>query len=118
MTLIASIELPWPDKRLSPNARTHWAAKAKATKAARNEAAWRTIQAKPSKPEPSAALAIECTFFPPDKRRRDVDGMLSSSKAYFDGIADILGVDDSLWTISMRKADPVKGGKVLVEVSV
>ena len=34
-------------------------------------------------------------FYPPDKRKRDDDGLLSSMKAARDGIADALGIDDS-----------------------
>ena len=36
----AAITLPWPHKGLSPNARLHWAAKAKLVKAAREQAGW------------------------------------------------------------------------------
>jgi len=36
------ITLPWPPKQLNPNSRTHWAAKAKFTKACRLRAGLET----------------------------------------------------------------------------
>ena len=56
------------------------------------------------------------TFHPPDKRRRDLDNMLSSFKSGIDGIVDAIGVDDSDWTITISKGEPVIGGKVVVEI--
>lgn len=105
------VTLPWPPRDLSANSRTHWARKAKAVKAYRSLAYWSAIAAGPI---PGETIAI--TFNPPDKRRRDLDGMLSQIKAGLDGIADATGVDDSKWQISIRKGEPVKGGQVVVEV--
>jgi hypothetical protein len=42
--------------------------------------------------------------------------MLSACKAYFDGIADALGVDDSRWQLSLRREAPVKNGLVRIEL--
>lgn len=62
------------------------------------------------------AIKVTCIFSPPPiKRNRDLDGLLSSCKAYFDGIADAIGIDDSkfrhqapVWGI------PRKGGNVRI----
>ena len=109
------VELPWPHRWLHPNARTHWAQKATAAKNARRTACYTALEAG-ARGMAADALDIAITFYPPDKRRRDVDGMLSSVKSYLDGIADVVGVDDSNWRISMQKAEPRKGGVVVVEI--
>ena len=111
------IELPWPSRDLHPNARVHWAVRAKATKNARSTAAWAARAAKVQHIK-AEALTVKIAFMPPDNRRRDLDGMLSSVKAYLDGIADIARIDDSRWHIV-----PIRGvvtpphGAVCVEVS-
>lgn len=62
-------------------------------------------------------IHVTLTFYPPDKRRRDLDGCISACKAYLDGLADALGVDDSRFTLSARIA-PVcaHDGEVKIEV--
>lgn len=111
----AAVTLPWPSRSLHPNARVHWRKKAKATKAARHAAAWEAIAAG-FKPMQATALSVTATFFPPDERLRDLDSLLSSLKAAFDGIADIIGVDDSRWTYNVRRGPSGKPGCVKIEV--
>lgn len=111
-----SIELPWPLRELSPNARCHWAVKASAVKRARIQAAWATREQ--TKPQPSwQGASVSYTFNPPDSRRRDRDNLIASMKAATDGIADALGVDDSKFETSYRIGSPIKGGAVLVTIS-
>lgn len=109
------VTLPWPDKRLSPNARLHWATKARATKASRNEALW-AFWAAGARKLKIGAPKITMTFCPPDRRRRDRDNLIASMKAATDGIADALGIDDSKFETTYRMGEPVKGGAVLVTV--
>lgn len=104
--------LGWPPKELSPNGRVHWAKKAKAAKAYRAAA---YFLSQPGWNNPGANVAI--TFRPPDRRKRDLDNMLASIKAGLDGIAQAIGVDDSKWTISIAKGEPIKGGLVTVEIT-
>jgi crossover junction endodeoxyribonuclease RusA len=106
--------LSWPDKGLSPNARLHHHAKAKLTKLARESAYWLTKQAWIATPEGDAEIMIHLDFHPPDKRRRDLDGMLASAKAQIDGMADALEVNDYRFAYTIRRREPVKGGKVVV----
>lgn len=88
--------LPWPSKDLSPNGRVHWSRKAKATKHARqtavvvaHEAGWRALQLPPGK------LHLWVSFHQaPGKALPDDDNMLGRFKAYRDGIAQVLGIDD------------------------
>ena len=101
------ISLAYPDKVLSPNARVHWAAIARAKKKAREAASWATISAAGSKANlaPYAALEslpVSIRFYPVDNRRRDMDNALASLKAALDGISDALGLDDSRFVITAQ----------------
>ena len=118
--LTFAFELPWPSKELSPNARHHWSTAARAKKAYRTRCrqVGEGVGLSAAK-NASGAVLIGLTFFPPDKRARDLDNMLASMKAGLDGLADAMGVDDSRWQLSLAKSDtPTKGGLVLVEVQV
>jgi crossover junction endodeoxyribonuclease RusA len=113
---MSTIALPWPHSNLSPNARKHWRPVAKAKKAYREAAVWACAAAK-LRPMTCARLAVSITFHAPDKRHRDIDNMLASIKAGLDGIADVCGVDDSKWSITIAKGEPRKGGAVVVVLS-
>ena len=106
--------LPWPTKGLSPNARGHWAKTAKDKKRYREACAWTAKQQGAGKIDASK-LHVALQFVPPDRRHRDMDNMLASMKAGLDGLADVLGVDDSKWTITICTADEI-GGMVRVIV--
>ncbi len=113
------VELPWPARDLHPNARVHWARKAKATKQARSDASWLALSSGARTHDFSSAanLSVTLVFVPPDNRARDTDGMISSVKAYCDGISDVVGVDDSKWILGIRREKPRKPGFVRVEIS-
>jgi crossover junction endodeoxyribonuclease RusA len=89
------ITLAWPPRELHPNARPHHYAKAKAAKAYRNAAYWlcfsRGVRQMVQEAAPCHATI---SFYPPDKRKRDLDGMLSSIKAGLDGICDAYAMND------------------------
>lgn len=115
---MVSFSLPWPSKDLSPNARIHWARKAKAVKQARQAAGYLTIGAsRGARGQFKGAAKLSFTFCPPDKRRRDRDNLIASMKAATDGIADAIGIDDSKFETTYRIGEPVKGGTVLVTIS-
>lgn len=113
-----ALELPWPDRALSPNARGHWAKKARAVRIAR-EAAWAlTLEALKGRvpnlgDEP---VGLNWKFHPKTANRVDDDNCLASCKAYRDGIADALGVNDANFISTYSIGEPVKGGAVLVTV--
>lgn len=107
--------LPWPDSKLSPNARLHWAKKAKAAKKARQSAYVHALEAKAVRLD-ADRLNVSLTFHAPDKRRRDTDNAISSMKNALDGIAQATGIDDSKWQLAFRWGDPVPGGAVKVEL--
>ena len=110
------IILSWPPKELNPNSRCHWAKKAKATKAYRNAAGWATVESK-DKVEGDGSIWLNITFYPPDKRRRDLDGMLSSIKGGLDGIADGLAVNDCRFKLQIEVCSVIKGGQVRVIIT-
>ena len=117
-----TVTLGWPSPNLSPNARPHWAALARAKKAARLEGFCDAMEAlkfiKPSALKDVKAVSIQVTFIPPNAIRRDADNMLASIKAHLDGIADAIGIDDSRWTWAAPIiAKPEKPGRVVVTIT-
>lgn len=114
-TTKVTVNLPWPHKDLSPNARGHWAKKAKAKKKARHDAAACALEAG-VRHISGNSLLVKVVFCPPDNRHRDLDNMLASLKAGLDGIADVVGIDDRFWALSMYRSDAVKGGVARVEI--
>lgn len=112
----AEIFLPWPDRKLSPNARVHWAALASAKKKAKQDAYYATLAAGIGKIE-ADSLSARYVIYPPDRRVRDKDNVISSLKAAQDGIAQAVGIDDSKWVTSYRMAGAIeKGGMIKVEL--
>lgn len=107
------VSFPWPHRNLSPNARAHWAEKAKRAKAYRTGVAWEA-QAAGLRAIEAERVHVAVEFMPPDRRARDLDNMLATIKPGLDGIADVIGVDDSKWTLAIKRGDPVKRGRVVV----
>ena len=111
-----TFDFPWPHKDLSPNARVDRWTKAKRIKAYRAGVAWEATAAGVKKLDaPGAHLRI--TFFPPDGRPRDLDNMLASIKPALDGLCDVLGVDDSRWSLTIERGPVVARGRVTVAIS-
>jgi crossover junction endodeoxyribonuclease RusA len=105
--------LGWPPKVLSPNARTHWAARSKAAKAYRYSCFMAAKLAGLVAPAGRLLLVIE--FMPPNRQRRDDDNLIAAFKSGRDGLADALGLDDSLFVTQSRLSDEVRpGGAVRV----
>lgn len=111
-----NIVLPWPPKALSPNARQHWAALANAKRAYRRACAWQAAE-QGVRHTPAEKIAMSLVFVPPDRRRRDWDNLIASMKAGLDGLADVLGVDDSRFRITSELAEG-PGGFVRVGIEV
>ncbi len=111
-----NIVLPWPPKELSPNARPHHMAHSRARKRYRQACAL-TAKAQGATRIAADSLAVNLTFIPPDRRMRDDQNLIAAMKSGLDGLADVLGVDDSKWYVTH---DPYStetiGGMVKVEV--
>lgn len=109
------IVLPWPPSELSPNKRQHWAVTAKAKKYYRTlcatEARFQGLDRMAAK-----RLHLSLTFYPPTRRAFDLDNLLARMKAGLDGLADVMGVDDSRWSLAIQKAGEV-GGYVEVTIT-
>ncbi|MDH2092688.1 endonuclease [Rhizobium pusense] len=113
----AEIFLPWPDKRLSPNSRYHWAQVARAKKAAKRTAHYTVLEAGIGKIN-ATAINVKLSFYPPSKRHYDADNLIASHKAALDGISDAIGIDDRKFIISATPHGPVgKNGMVKVSLS-
>jgi crossover junction endodeoxyribonuclease RusA len=122
MTII-TVTLPFPDGNLSPNSRDRWG-KIEGVQLARASAKIETMNFINDDIDPFYSLlqhhpALEATidFYPPSRRRADVDNMVAKCKSYLDGIFDALGVDDNLISqITARRHEVVKGGKVTITI--
>ncbi len=110
-----TLTLPWPPTTLSPNARLHWAVLAKAKKTYR-EACAIVARQQGARPLGADALHLTLTFYAPTRREFDLDNALARMKAGLDGLADVLGVDDKHWSLTIQKGVGV-GGFVRVMVA-
>jgi crossover junction endodeoxyribonuclease RusA len=119
------ITLPWPDKRLSPNSRCHWREKAKVTGLAKWDGRYLAMMLTDSvylpvkwsldgKPD---GLVAYYTFYPPDKRKRDIDNCLSMMKSHQDGVCSAFDIDDHIIKRTVLEwGEVVKGGKVVLRL--
>lgn len=112
-----SFDLPYPDPLLNPNCTKHWRKIAAAKKQARNYAMLVTRQ-KVILIGVKLPLWVQYDIYPPDRRQRDGDNARAACKAYQDGIADALKINDYHFITSdyFHKDNPVKDGKVVVTI--
>jgi crossover junction endodeoxyribonuclease RusA len=80
-----TLTFPQPAPRLSMNDRTHWAAKAKNSRAWRTAARYNAVRERLPECPPSFARV---TFPVRDNRRRDADNPAPTVKAIVDGLVD------------------------------
>jgi len=113
------LSLPWPDRALSPNGRpSHWGVEHRAKAKAFALAHRTTLAALGTSRKPGwAAAAIHWEFHPKTANKVDDDNAEGSCKAYRDGIADALGMDDANFIATRSFGEPVKGGCVHVTIS-
>lgn len=108
------IVLSWPHSTLSPNARGHWRKKQSAKTAYKLEG---FASARDNPIKLNSEYHLKITFYPPDKRPRDLDNMFGSLKYALDGIATGWGINDkSFKVITLYVGEVFKGGKVTIEV--
>ena len=94
-----TIILPIPSPVLNPNrSHEHWRGRNKAAQQARRLAKLTTLSALQATPPP-AFTGYRLKFFHPFKRKRDDDNAAAACKAYRDGIADALRMDDNALTM-------------------
>ena len=112
------IQTGWPSSNLSPNGRPNRWEKAKALREAKNEGYVATFAAKPVGfkfgPGP---LKVTLHAFPPVRRDRDDDNLIAAAKAFRDGIAAALGVNDKTFAVQpVQWNECAKGGRLIFEV--
>lgn len=110
------IDLPWPPKELSPNARIDRRKVAPIKKKHRADCYLMARAA--TRERISGRHHITLMFYPPnDWRMRDLDNLLASMKSGLDGVADALGINDREFdplTVSMASE---KGPRVRLTIS-
>lgn len=112
------VELGWPAKQLSPNARVHHMVKHRYAKAAKIEAGWATKFARPFDWAADGPLSVAVTAYPPKNwNTADADNFVARLKSHLDGIAEALGVNDSQFQApTVRWAQKTERGKVVVAI--
>lgn len=112
--------LPFPDPALNPNRKSgrHWGATHATKTNARDMAYFLTMKAQAEGGEVTGPRKLELVFIAPDKRRRDIDNLLASSKPALDGICLALGIDDHVFEEVLLRRGYRKGdGEMIVEIS-
>tara|TARA_B100000678_G_C17893172_1_gene376205 strand:+ start:142 stop:489 length:348 start_codon:yes stop_codon:yes gene_type:complete len=111
-----TFELPYPPARLNPNGQHgHWRTKQTAAKSYRADC-MTLCRAQGVGKATLDRAHLTIRFCPPDRRRRDLDNMLSAFKQGIDAISESIGIDDSHFGLTILRGEPVKGGKVVVTV--
>ena len=113
------IELPFPAKILWPNGRGHWAAKAASFKKHKQWAYFSAFAPEfTRKLPPDDRVNWSVTIHPKTAHAIDDDNARASLKAYQDGLALALGVDDKQFNApSLTFGEPIKGGLVKIEIA-
>jgi crossover junction endodeoxyribonuclease RusA len=119
------LTLPFPKRELSPNTRISWQAKMVHVKEARESGKIIAIEYKNTHQGKNWDLYELCDFhlflkfYPPDRRRRDLDNLFAAEKAYLDGICIGIGIDDSQFRdVTLSWGNVEKPGKVVVRIGV
>ena len=103
-----TIPVPAPERWLTTNDRSHWAARHRATKAWRTAAGWRARQQRLGCV--LSPYAVHAVVHKPTRRLYDVDGITPSVKACLDGFRDAGLVADDDWrhmaSITVAAGDP------------
>ena len=114
------VDLPWPPRGLSPNARMNRLAKAqlfKRTKTAAFIATAAALKGRPAAVQSATTVNVKLICTPPVLRYRDEDNLLANCKATLDGIAQKLGVDDHLFHfLEQEWHEPEAPGRLVVRL--
>lgn len=112
------IALPFPDKILWPNGRGHHMAKHRALQKHKQWAKHATLAVMPHYAHDGTPIRFRVTFTPLTAHAIDADNAIASLKAYFDGIALALKVDDSCFAVpEIVFTKPKRPGLVEVELA-
>ena len=113
-----TIEFPAGQTLLNANDRLHWAAKARIVRRPRSDAF--NLAMFTEIPRLKRAR-IDCTYEPPDRRRRDAANWSDTAKPLVDGLVDAgVLIDDSSEYLdgpSMHIGDVHPGGRIVLEIT-
>lgn len=113
---MTAITLPWPHKALWPNGRAHFMARAREVKKHRGWGRAATLSTKPLLDASEGRVSVTIVASPkPRGPAPDKDNTLAACKAYLDGVADALGVDDRLFDPSVVIV-PERRSEITIEV--
>ena len=115
-----TIELPFPHPKLNPNqAHGGWRTTENLRVVAKETGYVQGLEAIEKQPfVPSEQHALRITFYPPDRRHRDVDNLHASMKHYLDGVCLALGINDrSFREVTLAFSEVRKPGAVTVEIT-
>lgn len=87
--------LPYPPRELSPNYRGHFHNKAPITRKAKQDAFYVAYPHRGTFSNSDRLRAVVMVYAK-NKARYDTDNMLANCKAYYDGIFEGLGINDTL----------------------
>jgi len=113
-----TLDLPFPERALNPNnsSQFHWGVRHRASQAAK-EAGWWLAKESGHMLDPEKKYRVDMVFYPPDRRKYDLDNMSASMKHYLDGMCQAMGIDD-------RNIKPVpdwgrveKGGRTAITIT-
>lgn len=116
-----TVTLPWPDRRLFPNARVFWASKAKQVKTHRRLAYFEALKIQEAIPaevrsDETKSIFYRIIYTPKINRKRDEDGIISACKSYLDGVSEAIGINDFRFHIRGCEALPAqKPGSITLE---
>ena len=113
------VELSYPDMSLMPNKKngTHWAKTKGAKDAAFSEAFYRTKMALNGLKFHDDKIALTITFVQSDKRKRDLDNLLSCIKSKLDGVSRAIGIDDRYFEpITIKRAYNKEQSATIIEL--
>lgn len=114
------LTLPFPDKVLWPNGRPgHWAVQRRAFKKHKHWAVIGVFHALKGSILCPGAVRVDwsVTVHPKTRNVIDRDNAHASLKAYVDGMADALGINDSQFnTPELTFGEPIKGGQVVIRL--
>lgn len=109
------IELPFPPAALSGHGDGNWRKTAPVIAKHREWARLATLAADLGTFPGTGDIRISVMFYPPDKRGDRVN-YPNRCKAYWDGIADALGVNDRRFLPAFYFAEPVKNPRVVFTI--
>jgi hypothetical protein len=112
-----TVTLPWPERALSPNARVHYLARARAARAARSTAYWLAKGAGWPTLSRAGQLNVTIVAHPKTRKQCDDDNLIAALKPARDGLARALGVDDARFRVQpIVWGAPRTGGAVVITV--